>query len=79
MKTKKNKPNYKFNKSDELSIVKWINSYLEVSWVEISTNISEIEKELIKLHTPLLNIKDNPSSLQLLKNIRKYCREVANK
>lgn len=78
LKTKKNKRNYKFSESDELSIINWINTYLEVSWVEISKNISEIEKELIKLHTPLLNIKDNPSSLQALKDMRKYCREFAN-
>ena len=78
LKNNKNKQNYKFNKSDELAIVNWINNHLEVSWVEISTNISEIEKELIKLHTPLLNIKDNPNSLQLLKEVRKYCREFAN-
>lgn len=78
LKGKKNKRNYKFNKSDELSIINWINRYLEISWVELSENISEIEKELIKLYTPLLNIKDNPSSLQLLKDMRKHCREFAN-
>lgn len=78
LKSNRNKRNYKFNKSDELSIIKWINTYLEVSFVETSTNISEIEKDLIKLHTPLLNIKNNPNSLKLLKDVRKYCMEVAN-
>jgi len=77
LKMKKNKRNYKFSKTDELSIISWIDTYLEVSWVEVKSNIGEIEKELIKLHTPLLNIIHNPSRLQFLSDVRKNCREFA--
>ncbi|ABW19530.1 GIY-YIG nuclease family protein [Alkaliphilus oremlandii] len=78
LKNTKRKSNYKFNKSDEVSIINWINKHLEVSWIQIPKDIGKIEKELIELRTPLFNIVNNPSRVQLLKDMRTYCREFAN-
>ena len=77
LKNRTNKINYKFNKSDQDQIIKWINKHLEFNWVNCSQNIGSIEKELIKQHTPLLNIDGNPNASQLVKDKRKHCREIA--
>jgi hypothetical protein len=74
----KNKSNYKFSKSDETEIIKWINLYLSVNWVVLTGGISEIEEILIKKYTPLFNIKSNPLALEDLKRVRKECVRIAN-
>lgn len=77
LKSAKNKMNYKFDQSDTISIIEWINEYLEVSYLELSDQIGDIESSLIRLHTPLLNIKDNSDALPIVKEMRKCCREYA--
>lgn len=78
LKNRKNKNNYKFSKSDEAEIIEWINNHLELSWIELSEDIELAERELIKLNTPLLNLKDNPNPLQVLRDKRNYCKDFAN-
>lgn len=75
---KANKRNYKFSESDELEIVKWINTNLTVNWIECDDNIEELENGLIEKYLPLLNLKWNPAALRELKDLRAECVVVAN-
>ena len=74
---KKNQKNYKFSAGDTVSIIKWLNENLEVSWVVLDENIHNVEVALIRKHTPLLNIRNNPRSLPELEILRKECRRIA--
>jgi len=74
---KKNKRNYKFSKSDEDSIIKWINKNLIINWVE-TEEPEKYEQQLIKNHSPLLNLDHNPNKLEKLSELRKNCVDVAN-
>ena len=76
LKDKKNKDNYKFSKPDEAKIINWINSHLEANW-KIFDDLFVIEKYLISMHRPLLNIKGNPEALSLLIKARDRCKEIA--
>jgi len=75
---KANKRNFKFAEVDEQKIIKWINNYLIVNWVEFNSNLGTIETVLIKKYRPLLNLAKNPSALPLLSELRKGCAEIAN-
>lgn len=77
--TKKNKRNYKFSKTDEQKIIKWINDNLQVNWVEFGGDLETMETELIRTHRPLINLKKNPLALQLLLDLRNECVQIANK
>lgn len=77
LRNKKNKQNYKFSNTDETSIISWINNHIQVSWLEISQGLATIEIGLIMLYKPFLNIDNNPQALQILKNLRRKCRENA--
>lgn len=76
--TKKNKRNYKFSKTDEQKIIKWINENLKVNWIEFNDDFESFENELINKHRPLINIANNPSALQELSELRKLCVQIAN-
>jgi hypothetical protein len=76
--TKKNKYNYKFSKTDEQKIIKWINENLIVNWINFSGDFKKIETELLNKYRPLINIAKNPSALQLLLDLRTECVEIAN-
>jgi len=78
LKNLKNKSNYKFSKSDEIKIIKWINQYLSVNWVVLTGDIKNIEEKLIKKFMPLLNIKSNPLAFNDLKRVRKECMKIAD-
>lgn len=55
------RPNYRFAPSDRDVIVEWINVNLEVSWALLAHgNVYAAEVALIRRHSPLLNLKDNP-------------------
>lgn len=73
---KKNQNNYKFSKEDKLKIVEWINSNLEIGWINYSGNFS-VEKQLIQMYCPLLNDAHNPMALNELREDKNKCREVA--
>lgn len=76
---KKNKRNYKFNPKDEEKIIDWMNTNLAVNWVEINTNLENIETLLINKYEPLLNLAKNPVALEILSELRKECVNFANK
>ncbi|GHU55062.1 hypothetical protein FACS189415_2030 [Bacteroidia bacterium] len=76
--TKANKRNYKFSPTDEQKIIRWINDNLQVNWVDFSGDFESLETGLINKYRPLINIKKNPSALQLLKDLRKECVQIAN-
>lgn len=75
---KKNKRNYKFNPKDEEKIIDWMNTNLAVNWVEINTNLENIETLLINKYEPLLNLAKNPVALEILSELRKECLNIAN-
>ncbi len=77
LKNKKNKNNYKFSKADETIIINWINSHLEANW-KLFNDLFVIEKYLISMHRPILNIQDNPQPLNLLIKDRDRCRKIAS-
>jgi len=76
LKNKKSKNNYKFSKSDELKIIDWMNANLEASWIKFS-DLFIMEKYLIEMHKPLLNIDSNPKCFKLLIEDRRKCKEIA--
>ena len=78
LKDKKNKDNYKFSKADESKIVSWINTNLEANW-KVFDGLFVIEKYLISMHRPLLNIKENPQALSLLIKARDRCKNIARR
>ena len=57
----------------------WINEHLEVSWVTLPrVDVHGAEVELIREHTPVLNLKDNPLKLPELALLREIYREIAS-
>lgn len=77
---KKNKRNYKFSKDDNERIVKWIKKNLRLTWYETSGDIdlAGVEKELINLFSPLINLDHNPRKMQNIVSLRSECRRIAN-
>lgn len=73
----KNKNNYTFKAADELKIISWINSNLEVSWIAYSGDFS-IERDWIAKYCPLLNDTHNPNKLNELREDKAYCRAFSN-
>jgi hypothetical protein len=76
LKDKRNKKNYKFTKADESKIIDWMNANLEASWIKFD-DLFIIEKYLIEMHRPLLNIESNPQKFQNLLNDREKCIKIA--
>lgn len=73
-----NKYNFSFMKPDRAAIVEWINANLEISWIELPLEeVRSIEADLIKVHTPLLNLDGNPAALVELDELRVLCRRIA--
>lgn len=73
-----NKRNFKFSINDEKEIIKWINQNLKVNWIEMTNDFENLETQLIKTHTPLLNLAKNPLALKNLSDLRKECVRIAN-
>jgi hypothetical protein len=70
--------NYHFASADRVAIVEWINSNLEVSWAVLPQHeVHGVEVALIRRHTPLLNLQDNPRALPELALLRAECRAIA--
>lgn len=74
----KGKYNYRFSSDDNTAIIEWIKDNLLVHFVEFKGNIHDVEKEMLKEVKPIMNIQNNPQALQLLKDSRKECRDIAN-
>lgn len=75
---KANSRNYRFSPSDTDAIVDWINLHLEVSWVTLDVDdIPQTEVALIRVHRPLLNLRDNPAALPELLALRHACSVIA--
>lgn len=78
LKGKKNQDNYTFSGQDTKAIIRWINTHLSVTYIEISTHdLALLEKEIIRQLQPLLNIQHNPSKLEELEDLRDSCRRIA--
>lgn len=70
--------NYRFAPADRIAIVEWINAHLEVSWATLpQAEVHAVEVALVREHTPLLNLQDNPRALPELKALRFECRTIA--
>lgn len=70
--------NYRFSSADRIAIVEWINASLEVSWAVLPQDeVHGTEVALIRKHTPLLNLQDNPRALPELSALRAECRAIA--
>lgn len=74
---KANPRNYRFSPADTALIVDWINAHLEVSWTAFADGIHASEVTLIRKHTPLLNLRDNPRALPELSTLRAECCAIA--
>ena len=69
--------NYKFSAADTAQIVNWIQNDLRVAWVEEIEPDESVEVDLIRKHTPPLNIKHNPKSVSALRDLRALCLSIA--
>lgn len=75
---KANARNYRFSPADTGAIIGWINHHLEVSWVTLDVDdIHQTEVALIRVHRPLLNLRDNPVALPELSALRRACSLIA--
>lgn len=52
---KKNQKNYRFSQSDRNKIVSWMNTNLDLNFVEMEDKIEDVERNLIAFHCPILN------------------------
>jgi len=70
--------NYRFAPLNGVAVVEWINDNLEVSWSVLpQAHVHSVEVPLIREHTPLLNIQNNPQALPELRALRARCRDIA--
>lgn len=70
--------NYSFAPTDRMAVVDWIDSSLDVSWSVLpQSEVHGVEVALIREHTPLLNLQDNPRALPELSSFRAECRAIA--
>lgn len=74
---KKNQNNYRFSADDREKITNWMNENLKFNFVESNEEISEVEQDLIKKHTPIFNSRHNPQKFEYLVKRRKECRNYA--
>lgn len=74
---KGNQRNLRFSPADIAAVVEWINENLVVSWVAFDDGVQMAEVTLIRSHTPLLNLRDNPEALPELSKLRALCVEIA--
>ena len=76
---RKRSQNFRFSPADRDEIVSSTNTLLEVSWITLppcSVHVTEVE--LIREHTPLLNLQANPRALGELPALRLLCRDIAS-
>lgn len=72
-----NQRNFRFSPADSAAVVEWINTNLDVSWIAFEADVHAVEVELIRKHTPLLNLRDNPAAVSELSALRALCCEIA--
>lgn len=76
LKGRSNQYNFKFSSEVKNKIIEWIRLNIEVSIVAYNGDFN-IEKDIIKEYSPLLNIDHNLIALEELKEDRKRCRSIA--
>lgn len=69
--------NYTFSEHDRGSIVEWINSNLEVSFLPHEGDQRAVEDYLVRRRRPLLNLDKNPAALPELRALRAQCVNAA--
>lgn len=70
--------NYRFSPTDRDSIIAWINRNLVINWVVLPRHqVHDAEVQLIREHSPLLNLKGNDRKLMELAALRRLCRDIA--
>lgn len=74
---KSNQNNFTFAARDRLGIRNWLGHHAEASAVAVSCDLAEAERDLIRRHTPLLNLDHNPRALRELVDARETCRDIA--
>lgn len=74
---KVNRNNFVFASRDRLAIATWLDRYAEASAFAVPGDLAEIERDLIRRFTPLLNLDHNPAALAELVAVRQTCREIA--
>lgn len=72
----RNQNNYKFSTEITTEIIEWLGNNIEVSIINYDGNFG-IEKSIIEILCPLLNIDNNPLVSQELKEDRQRCRDIA--
>lgn len=74
----RNQNNYVFSPPDTARIVRWINTHLQVSWVELALDEPEAhEAAVIAALRPPFNDRYNPDRLEGLRLLRAECRRIA--
>ena len=74
--------NFKFDYQGEANLSKWMIENLSLSFYEHvagKEKLKIIEKKVIKIYVPLLNIQNNKSNpfLKKVKQLRKECKLIA--
>lgn len=75
--------NYKFDDDGEKELTKWMEDNLSLSYWKLdkSSDLGKVEKKIIKLACPILNLQNNPDSewKSEIKRLRKDCRDLAER
>ena len=77
--TLKSGSNYKFSKDDTEKIRQWLREHTKVNYITHPSvpTLEETEIALISKYKPIINIKDNPYSIDELSEIREECKRIA--
>ncbi|MBE0461813.1 MAG: hypothetical protein IBX60_09310 [Candidatus Aminicenantes bacterium] len=72
--------NFRFSLGDRRRITKWAADHLMVAWRQLpAAEADKVEELLIRSIKPLLNLKHNPSKLKIVEDLRRECREIAQR
>jgi hypothetical protein len=71
--------NYRFDDAGEEILTEWMVQNLELSFFELDENVVDLEKRLIALSVPPLNLTHNPGNphKKMLEAARQECRRLA--
>ena len=75
---KRNQNNYRFSAGDTAKIIQWMEDHLKATAVPMQAEeVVAVERAIIPIAKPLLNIAGNPSKFAPLSAARDRCRVIA--
>ena len=71
---------WRFDEASEDDLSQWLKNNCRLGFIKIdSKKVEGLKKDLIKIHRPPLNIKNNAKKIMKLRDERQNCQEMAGK